>query len=323
MVCTGSFAFGADLITANSAGGIKLWMSVVEAKDAMPGATFKRVSDGEGIALISVLVDGKEQLCLYAGEEDPESAIDMNATIESIQVTEDSYATAEGVKVGMPAAEVETKFGKVKEVMISEIEGREYVTFSNQPPGLFIQLWSEAGTAGVYADGETTTAKLSEGAKIHSINVVGADIIFDGIIGGIRLGMPESELLAIAAKEGFGEPVKGEDVFWEAIGENVQPWDFKDAGLSLDMSSVEKGGEKLVNSITIKAPSKLKTERGIGIGSTKEEAAKAYAGYPTDKFEAEMISENGSHLVGSIYGGMIFGLEDGKVSEIFLGASAE
>lgn len=326
IVCANSLAVSAkaeDLITANSAGGIELWMTVADARVAMPGATFERVSDGEGIALISVFVDGAEQFSLYAGEEDPESAIDMNASIESIQVMGDKYATAKGVKVGMSAIDVEAKFGKVTEVMSSEIESREYATFSNQPPGLLIQLWSETGTAGVYADGEMTTTKLSEGAKVHSITVMGADIMFDAVIGGIQLGMPEAELMAIAKSESMGVPEKGEDILWEAIGEAVQTWDFKEARLSVDMGSSEIGGEKEVFSITVKAASKLKTARGIGIGSTKEDAAEAYADYPTDEFEADVVAENGNLLIGSIYGGMIFKLDNGIISEIFLGASAE
>lgn len=312
-----------ELITANSAGGIELWMTVADARVAMPGATFERVSDGEGIALVSVFVDGAEQLSLYAGEEDPESSIDMNAPIESIQVMGDKFETARGVKVGMSATDVEAKFGKVTEVMTSEIESREYATFSNQPPGLLIELWSETGTAGVYADGETTTTRLGEGAKVHSITVMGADIMFDAVIGGIRLGMPEAGLMEVADSGSMGAPVKGEDVMWEAIGEAVQTWDFKEAGLSLDMGSSEIGGEKEVFSITVKAPSKLKTARGIGIGSTGEDAVQAYADYPTDEFEAEVVAENGNLLIGSIYGGMIFTLDDGIVSGIFLGAAAE
>lgn len=323
LVCAIPNTIHADLITANSAGGIELWMTVADARVAMPNATFGRVSDGEGNALISVVVDGEEQLCLYAGEDDPEAVIDMNALIESIQVTGANFVTAAGVKVGMSAGDVETKYGEIEEVMMSEIESREYATFSNQPPGLLFRVWSESGTAGVYVDGEATTRQLTQGARIYSIDVVGADIMLDAIIGGIRLGTSENELLEVAKTESLGSPKKGEDVLWGAIGEAVQPWEFEDTGLSVDMASAEIGGDKEVFSITIKAPSKLQTARGIGIGSSKEEVVTAYADYPTEKFEAEMISENGSYLVGSIYGGMIFGLEGGKVSEIFLGASAE
>jgi len=79
--------------------------------------------------------------------------------------------------------------------------------------------------------------------------------------------------------------VKGKDEIREAFGEAVQPWTFT--------------------------------------GSPKEEVIKAYADYKTEKEQAGHLSESGDkHLVGSIYGGMIFDFEEGNVSRIFLGASA-
>ncbi|MDP4623501.1 MAG: hypothetical protein NWT08_00040 [Akkermansiaceae bacterium] len=328
-ICISSASIGAvsaesdHLITAGSAGGVEYGMTVDAAQRMLPGATFERDSGGEGRTLISVVMDGKEQLSLYAGEQHPEAKIDFTATIKNIEVTGSGFETAEGVKVGMSASDVESKIGKLNGLVMNEIEAFEYANFSSEPPGMIFRLWSETGTAGVYADGERTTTTLSEGAKIHSIIIVPADVMFDVRIGGIGIGFPEEHLLAMAAKEGLGELVKGEDVMWEAIGEAVQSWNFKANGLSVDMASANIGGKKSVNSITIEAPSKLKTERGIGIGSTKGDVEKAYGRYPTDELDAKVIAENGDLLIGSLFGGMIFGLDDGKVTSIFLGASAE
>ena len=71
--------------------------------------------------------------------------------------------------------------------------------------------------------------------------------------------------------------------------------------------------------ITAVAPSKLATARGITIGSTEDAVKKAY-GSVRDKENSEAGK---TFVAGSIYGGVIFRFEGGKVSEIFIGASAE
>jgi hypothetical protein len=146
------------------------------------------------------------------------------------------------------------------------------------------------------------------------------DIIEEGSIGGIKISTPEATILTA----GLGTPKKGEDTTWEAIGEAVQEWDFPDSGLTVNMISEKIGTAKTVFTITLKAPSKLKTDMGISIGSTKDDVVKAYADFNTEKDELKILSdERNAHLVGSIYGGMIFTFQDDKVTEIFLGAAAE
>ena len=314
-------AGGAELLSPNSVGGIKLGMTVAEAQAAMPGAKFNRTSDGEGVALISVSVDGELQLYLYAGEEDPEAAVKGDAVIDFIEVRGTDFKTAEGVKVGMKVADIEAKYGKVTGAFVSEMEARWYVAFADQPSGLTFRMGENSGDIGGYEESVASAQKVSPDATILSIEVTGADITMDGAIGGVSLGMQADVLLTIAKEGGLGEPVKGEDVVWEAIGEAVQTWDFKSSGLDVAMSSYEIGGEKSVFSITIEAQSKLKTERGIGIGSSKEDVIKTYADYRSDPVGADYSAD--MYVVGSIYGGMLFTFEDGKVSRIFLGAAAE
>ncbi|MEP2776325.1 MAG: hypothetical protein ABJQ29_05450 [Luteolibacter sp.] len=311
-------AEAAGVITPNSAGAIELGMTLEDARAAMKGAEFGSTSDGEGISLISVSMDGKVQMYLYAGEEETGGVIDF------IQVMGSDLKTVTGAHVGMKVADAEPLYGKVTEAFVSEIEARQYVTFADQPSGLSFRMENNSGTIGGYDDREQAAGNISPGATIHSIEISGANIMSDAAIGGISLRMAEADLLAIAAKEGLGEPEKGEDMMLDAIGEAVQTWDFKDAGLSVEMSSAKVGGDKEVFAITLRAPSKLKTGQGIGIGSAKADAVKAYADYKTEQEEANSLGDSGDkHLVGSIYGGMIFSFEKGKVSEIFLGAAAE
>ena len=312
------------LVTANSAGSIKLGMTIAEAQESMKEAVFKRSSDGEGIALVTVSMDEKPIMRLSAGEENAKSAVDAKAVIAFIDVMAPGYITTDGVHAGMPLEDVEKVYGKASELVMSELEAREYVTFPKQPSGLFFRLSNKNGSAGIYKAGEMVTNSYRPGSEIAVIEVTGADIMVDGRIAGLALDAPEAAVIALAEKEKLGELAKGEDKIWEAFGEAVQPWTFTGSGFFADMISGEVGSAKTVLSITIEAPSVLKTEHGIGIGSSKQETIQAYADYKTVKEEAEQLSKDtDKHLVGSIYGGMIFEFEKGKVSRIFLGASAE
>lgn len=135
-------------------------------------------------------------------------------------------------------------------------------------------------------------------------------------IGGLRLGMPEKGVHAnIACK-----PKKSKEVLEAATGEYIQMWKCSECGIELKMSSGRKGGPKTVASITVSSPCDLVTGRGIRIGSTEAEVLVAYGRYR----EEDGGSEEGKRFVaGSIYDGMIFDLEDGRVVAIFLGAAAE
>jgi len=134
-------------------------------------------------------------------------------------------------------------------------------------------------------------------------------------LGKIKLGQG-----ADAVSKFLGKPdSKGEEVLWEAIGVEVQDWQFLKQGLTLAMSSEKKGGAKTILNITAGAPCKLATSRGIAIGSTEAALTKAYR----DVRNEEQSTPGKLFVAGSIYGGAIFNLEDGKVVQIFIGAAAE
>jgi len=133
-------------------------------------------------------------------------------------------------------------------------------------------------------------------------------------IGDLRLGLTEKEVKTkIPCKL-----KKGKEEFWAATGEFVQKWDYPDCGISLNMGSGRKGGAKKVLSITAKKPSPLKTKRGIGIGDPEQEVMKAYGPY-----QDKEMSQEGQFVAGSVYGGLIFSFEKGRVAQMFLGAAAE
>lgn len=134
-------------------------------------------------------------------------------------------------------------------------------------------------------------------------------------IGELHLGLSETALKKIVP----AKPARGEDALMGADDLYHQEWKYPAEGLELDMTSEKKGGTKTIASITVTSPSKLKTQRGIGIGSSEEQVSEAYG-----RFRNARDSEQfGGFVAGSIFGGAMFGFEQGKVSGIFIGAGAE
>ncbi|MDH3530279.1 MAG: hypothetical protein OEQ28_11990 [Acidobacteriota bacterium] len=166
-----SIGFGQNglLVTAGSAGPIKIGMTVAEAKTAMPNFEFKRTSDGDGVALVAVSKGDTIQMTLYAGEEDPESAVNLGGVIEQIEVWTDGYQTVDGVGPGTLLSDAAAKYGGIKEIMVSEIEARQYVEFVNGPKDIGFRI----DYSGIFADNERTTKRYEKGAKILSVIIQG------------------------------------------------------------------------------------------------------------------------------------------------------
>jgi hypothetical protein len=166
------------LITGNSAGRVKLGMTVAAVRRAVRPMRLERTSDGEGLALIAVMRDGDALMTLYAGEDDPDAKVNEKAKVEQIWVWDKAFKTRENVHPGMLIRQAEKIYGKVKTVMMSEIESREFASFSKHPWGLEFRVQGAGNDAGVYAKGKNTTSRYSSGASILSINVVGVERSF-------------------------------------------------------------------------------------------------------------------------------------------------
>lgn len=112
---------------------------------------------------------------------------------------------------------------------------------------------------------------------------------------------------------------RNKEIHWEADGLYHQAWHCKASGIRFSMISERKGGRKKVDNIIIMAPSKLKTKRGIEIGSTEKQVIQAYK----DVKDAKSSVAKEVFVAGSVYGGLFFSFQDGKVTSIMLGAGAE
>jgi hypothetical protein len=133
-------------------------------------------------------------------------------------------------------------------------------------------------------------------------------------IGSLRIGLPEGNLKQAINCKVTREP----EQFWGADAAYHQTWKYADCGITLDMISEKTGAPKFISSIALTKPSRLRTMRGIRIGSSAKAVMKAY--------RSDWNIENSTSdvfVAGSIYGGLIFNFQNGKVSKIFLGAAAE
>lgn len=134
-------------------------------------------------------------------------------------------------------------------------------------------------------------------------------------LGGLRLGLPAKDVPGSLACT----PKKGREVREAASGSYVQSWKCPEQGVDLTMSAERKGGAQTIVAIRVSPPSTLATSRGIRIGSTEREVLAVYG-----KDRDQDGSQQGKQFVaGSVYDGLIFSLQDGKVVRIFLGAAAE
>jgi hypothetical protein len=134
-------------------------------------------------------------------------------------------------------------------------------------------------------------------------------------IGALRIDLPEQEVkktIHCALK-------RGPEKLWGADGAYHQTWKYAGCGITLGMVSEKKGAPKSIESITLVSPSNLSTKRVIRIGSTEQEVMDAYKPY----WNKEDSKSFNIFVAGSVYGGLMFNFQNGKVSRIFLGAAAE
>ncbi len=133
-------------------------------------------------------------------------------------------------------------------------------------------------------------------------------------VGKLHLGLAAPAVQQIMP----GKPALGPEELMGADGQYHQEWKYAREGITLDMVAEKKGGPKTVAAIIVTGPSRLKTPKGIGIGSNEAAVAQAYG-----PFRNAEDSTPDRFVAGSNFGGVIFTFEQGKVSSIFIGAAAE
>lgn len=150
-----------NLITTNSVGTIKLQSTLKSVKNILNQYTFVSTTDGEGVPLTTVTDKHHLLFQLYTNDK---------KKIQYIEIFDSAYQTKNGVHVGMSITDIEKHYGKLKEIMRSEIESREYATFAKQPKELtFRIIGKNDSSAGIYSNENNTTKTYHPDAYLYSI----------------------------------------------------------------------------------------------------------------------------------------------------------
>ena len=166
---------------------------------------------------------------------------------------------------------------------------------------------------------DTASTKVDSSVDNRRDNVVSipADSIIDPMLvegfGDLKIELDYKQVLS---NYGIPDSLSKMEI-WGADGEYHQTVYFTKKGIKLDIIGDNKA-KRTVNMITIKSPSKLRTKKGMGIGSHFEDVLKSYK----TSIDTESSTDS-TIVVGSIYGGLIFVLKDKVVTSMFLGAAAE
>ncbi|MDF2803222.1 MAG: hypothetical protein K0S61_3125 [Anaerocolumna sp.] len=185
-------------------------------------------------------------------------------------------------------------------------------------------LESSLGTDDAQAEKESSEVNSSADNEISTIKPEDTEVDYAAIGNDLQaleaLFILNNSSTDIDVVNLLGAPEnKTEPIVWGADGLEHQTWYYSLKGIELGFIKDEENN-KVIFSINLQSPCTLKTSRGIGIGSRKDEVLKAYK----NEINPE---ENGTDasviVVGSIYGGLVFVLDNDLVASIFIGAAAE
>ena len=122
------------LIQKDSIAGIKLGQNLKQVKQKFPKAKMERTSDAEGVAFVAITLSKDVMVfALQDGDDNPDSPIKLHKKIDSLSTYSPACHTVSGVHPGMKIKDAEAKLGKVKKIIMSEIESREYAIFTRHP----------------------------------------------------------------------------------------------------------------------------------------------------------------------------------------------
>lgn len=157
-------------LTPNSAGDVRIGMTVAEARKVLRGAVFSLGTGCEEMPEITVIQDDKVIMKLVM--PDLESSIDENAEIGNIVVYDSRYKTARGLQTGMTLGEVEKNIGRI-ELWFGDLRicPGEVGSFKEKSSYTF-EVKAKNGQAGIYHESRATT-RYNPDAYISGIRLSG------------------------------------------------------------------------------------------------------------------------------------------------------
>jgi hypothetical protein len=160
------------LITSSSAGRVQLGMRISAAIPLLAPFQVRQDTVADGALVYEAWLRGETVMRLIpTPSRTGGTRIDESCLIHSIEVLDPGYATAAGVHAGMPLAQVENIYGKLRGISMSEVEMQELATFPGLPDGISLRVWGRDKPAGVYAPGARETAEYDPTAIVAGIIV--------------------------------------------------------------------------------------------------------------------------------------------------------
>ena len=127
-------------ITPSSIAKIRLGTSLNQIKVIYPKVKLARVTDGDGVALVSVTVGNQDLAVIYAGEYDASEKINFSKKIEAIETFNPICKTKLGIQPKTSLKKAAHLLGGIENIRMSEIEGRQYVKFKKQSGDLTYRI---------------------------------------------------------------------------------------------------------------------------------------------------------------------------------------
>lgn len=134
-----------------------------------------------------------------------------------------------------------------------------------------------------------------------------------------KLGPLRLKLPITAAEKALGKPsTVSKPHVEEATGRTVQTRTYKKHGLEVTYARDSEYQPWQIERFQAKAPCAWRNPHGVGIGTAMDVVRQKYA--PLLEKETSIGNQL---VVGSVYFGVIYAFEEGKVDSIFIGAAAE
>lgn len=158
-------ANAACTITPEGIGGVKLGQTLAQVKRAFPHIKIRSESDAEGVEMWRLPVAPNAVVYAHV-EEGRRGRIDFLETFSAACQTQD------GVRPAMRLTQVAQKWGRLRNIIMSEIEMRQFAEFARQPARIGLRVeGGDFGTQAADAELPLNTSKASPGAKVLSIQI--------------------------------------------------------------------------------------------------------------------------------------------------------
>lgn len=158
-------ANAACTITPEGIGGVKLGQTLAEVKRAFPHIKIRSEPDADSGEMWRLPV--APNAVVYAHVEEG-----RRGRIDALETFSAACQTQDGARPAMRLTQVAQKWGRLRNITMSEIEMRQFAQFAKQPARIDLRV--EGGDFGTQeADMELplNTSKASPGAKVLSIQI--------------------------------------------------------------------------------------------------------------------------------------------------------